>query len=134
MDRYRRHGKRRQRVNVRLPPDTRSPRKARDAVGLLLADVDQRVLQAAELCVDELVSNVNDHAHTSCDVLIDVRAGEVRIAVHDRCPDVPVPGHPDLNDLSGRGLLLVAAFADRWGYELDEDAGGKTVWCELGAR
>ncbi|QIB47791.1 ATP-binding protein [Streptomyces aureoverticillatus] len=35
------------------------------------------------------------------------------------------------DDESGRGLALVAAFADRWGTEVGPEP-RKTVWAELG--
>ncbi|MGW5276660.1 ATP-binding protein [Streptomyces sp. NPDC004044] len=39
------------------------------------------------------------------------------------------------NDLNGRrGLLLVAALTDRWGWYPSIDGPGKTVWAVLGVR
>jgi hypothetical protein len=35
----------------------------------------------------------------------------------------------DVHEISGRGLLIVDRFADRWGHEAA--VGGKTVWAEL---
>ncbi|MGW5864632.1 ATP-binding protein [Streptomyces sp. NPDC055239] len=48
----------------------------------------------------------------------------------DRLPRTPDPagGHAELE--SGRGLLLVAAYADRWGVE-EGPAPCKTVWAEI---
>ncbi|MGK5496941.1 ATP-binding protein [Streptomyces sp. URMC 125] len=48
----------------------------------------------------------------------------------------PVPAAPAPTDESGRGLLLVAALADRWGVCGREPgpAPGKTVWAELDLR
>ncbi|MCX4772781.1 ATP-binding protein [Streptomyces sp. NBC_01285] len=36
----------------------------------------------------------------------------------------------DVLDEGGRGLVLVAAVADKWGVEVRRDGGGKTVWFE----
>ncbi|WP_189327549.1 ATP-binding protein, partial [Streptomyces flaveus] len=40
---------------------------------------------------------------------------------------------PQPDDESGRGLLLIAALADRWGTEPYAPS-GKTVWAEVGSR
>ncbi|AZS86671.1 ATP-binding protein [Streptomyces griseoviridis] len=53
---------------------------------------------------------------------------EVTDARGDRIPRLPDP--VDARAESGRGLLLVAAYAERWG--VDRAPGpGKTVWAEL---
>ncbi|KND34703.1 ATP-binding protein [Streptomyces acidiscabies] len=53
----------------------------------------------------------------------------VRVEVHDSgdgtLPIVPVP-----REDGGRGLLLVATLADKWGAERRHP--GKVVWCEFG--
>lgn len=41
------------------------------------------------------------------------------------------PRIPEQADEGGRGLLLVAALADKWG--VDERDPGKVVWCEFAA-
>jgi anti-sigma regulatory factor (Ser/Thr protein kinase) len=52
----------------------------------------------------------------------------IRVEVHDSGGGVPaVPD--DEPDESGRGLLLVAALADKWG--VGERGPGKIVWCEF---
>ncbi len=53
---------------------------------------------------------------------------EVSDARGDRIPHIPNPAVTDGE--SGRGLLLVAAYADRWGVD-EAPAGCKTVWAEL---
>ncbi|WP_282693388.1 ATP-binding protein [Streptomyces sp. CC208A] len=63
-------------------------------------------------------------------------SGGIRVEVTDpRGERLPTPP-PDPEALppgteSGRGLLLVAALADRWGTE-PFPPGGKTVWAEIG--
>lgn len=57
----------------------------------------------------------------------------VRIAVTDTRGDrLPVPAPADAaHDRSGgRGLLLVAALADRWGCDPRCDGPGKTIWAQ----
>lgn len=53
---------------------------------------------------------------------------EVRDARGERAPDVPAEA-PDVDAESGRGLWIVAAFAQSWG--VDRRPVGKTVWAEL---
>jgi anti-sigma regulatory factor (Ser/Thr protein kinase) len=59
--------------------------------------------------------------------------GTLRIAVADargdRLPRIQAPA--GTGEESGRGLLLVAAYADRWGVTDGPGPGGKTVWAEL---
>ncbi|MFF3402526.1 ATP-binding protein [Streptomyces sp. NPDC002659] len=53
--------------------------------------------------------------------------GALRIEVHDSGGGLPAVREPD--EESGRGLLLVAALADKWG--VGERDPGKIVWCEF---
>jgi hypothetical protein len=54
----------------------------------------------------------------------------VRIEVHDSsCAPVPPACHRDAAAETGRGLMVVAALARRWGWE--PESSGKVVWCEL---
>ncbi|MEV0784620.1 ATP-binding protein [Streptomyces sp. NPDC050423] len=59
----------------------------------------------------------------------------LRIEVTDtrpeRLPPTSVVGPARADAVSGRGLLLVEAYADRWGYAV-RDAYTKTVWAEVG--
>ena len=50
-------------------------------------------------------------------------------------PEPPQPFAPDWEREDGRGLALVRACADVWGWQpLTRDGNrGKYVWCELGA-
>lgn len=44
----------------------------------------------------------------------------------------PEPAEPSLADESGRGLMLVDALAERWGWELPSSGRGKIVWALVG--
>ena len=41
---------------------------------------------------------------------------------------LPEPAEPGLADESGRGLMLVDALTERWGWELASSGRGKVVW------
>lgn len=84
----------------------------------------------AGLAVAELAANAVVHARTPFDVVV-TRAGAtgVRVAVLDDSPLPPLLGAAGETATSGRGLVLVAALAARWGAEVS--GRGKAVWCEL---
>ncbi|MGW2466527.1 ATP-binding protein [Streptomyces bauhiniae] len=86
------------------------------------------------LVVTELVSNAVRHARRASVRVIVERTAQrrVRIAVADLSRAQPVCRLPEVNEKEGRGLLLVAAMANRWGC--DERLWGKVVWAELEAR
>jgi anti-sigma regulatory factor (Ser/Thr protein kinase) len=57
---------------------------------------------------------------------------ELAILVSDGSPDLPQAQHPANDAESGRGLLMVEALSDSYGwYRLEGDAAGKVVWAEL---
>ncbi|GAB2968026.1 hypothetical protein GCM10023080_033540 [Streptomyces pseudoechinosporeus] len=56
----------------------------------------------------------------------------LRIEVSDQRGDrLPVVGAPGTESEGGRGLLLVAGLAARWGVDLQTDGPGKTIWAEV---
>ncbi|WP_110944826.1 ATP-binding protein [Streptomyces niger] len=93
----------------------------------------------AVLCVSELATNAVRHGVPPGRAFrlrlyqYGDDSGTVRIEVHDSGPGWPrtrsSPHGADAED--GRGLLLVAALADKWG--VDERNPGKVVWVTLGA-
>ncbi|MFF3895176.1 ATP-binding protein [Streptomyces sp. NPDC001812] len=96
------------------------------------------VTDRAEQIVAELAANAALHGRVQgrdfrLTLSHDPAAGVLRIAVTDArgdrlpSPVTAVVTPPD--DESGRGLLIVAALADRWGTE-PYPPGGKTVWAE----
>jgi anti-sigma regulatory factor (Ser/Thr protein kinase) len=58
------------------------------------------------------------------------RAGEVMFAVVDPSDEAPVPRQPDWAGESGRGLQIVGALSDVWGWSPIEGH-GKAVWAVL---
>ncbi|UNM11643.1 SpoIIE family protein phosphatase [Streptomyces formicae] len=93
------------------------------------------VVDDAVVLTSELVTNAVIHAGTSADVLC-LRTGEgVRVEVADRYPEREIPlqsggstfAHPDREN--GRGLLLCAALASRWGVDYTQTH--KQVWFQL---
>lgn len=83
----------------------------------------------ALLLVSELVVNAVSHASSTATVHLTLADGVLRVAVDDSSSVVPAPQVASPDDANGRGLMIVAALADRWGVE--STATGKTVWFEL---
>ncbi|MFF7378797.1 ATP-binding protein [Streptomyces massasporeus] len=92
--------------------------------------------EEARLVVAELASNAVLHGRVpGRDFRLTLRLDadrtlriEVTDARGDRIPRLPGPVAQDAE--GGRGLLIVAAYAHRWGV-VETAAHGKTVWAEL---
>ncbi len=93
------------------------------------------IVDDAVVLTSELVTNAVVHAGTTADVLCLRTDDGVRVEVGDRYPEREVPlqgtaqsfGSPDRE--GGRGLLLCAALAARWGVEYAPTH--KHVWFQL---
>ncbi|MFF3621347.1 ATP-binding protein [Streptomyces sp. NPDC002467] len=84
------------------------------------------------LCVSELATNALLHGVPSGrGYRLRMRRfeGAVRVEVHDSGGGRPRIEDRDTGAEGGRGLLLVAAVADRWGVGVRVP--GKVVWCEF---
>lgn len=92
----------------------------------------EELTDTAILLVTELVANAVKHTGSRVIRVIVTRPSKryVRIGVVDKARVLPEPAQPG-DDLlvSGRGLLLVEALAERWGSDLY--GWGKQVWAEV---
>ncbi|MET9778488.1 ATP-binding protein [Streptomyces sp. NPDC006367] len=123
-----------------IPNDPRAVTVCRRTLRLILTVHGLiRLVDVAELLATELVSNAV--RHTKGPAALRVRwsgSGVLRIGAWDADPTPPEPPQsfvPALEREGGRGLTLVRACADVWGWQpLTRDGNqGKYVWCELGA-
>jgi anti-sigma regulatory factor (Ser/Thr protein kinase) len=120
------------RYSETLPREKASATRARGLVAaVLLTWRLDNLIDDASLITAELVNNAVLHGRGSVILLgIERRSdGTVRIAVSDRSHDLPQMHHPNEDEYSGRGLLLVDALARRW--DTDQRRWGKVVWAEL---
>ncbi|MFN8028655.1 MAG: ATP-binding protein [Acidimicrobiia bacterium] len=114
----------------RFAPDARSVRDARAFVTDVLEqahDTDDVIMRAV-MIVSELAGNAVLHAATTYAVRIGRRGDTVRGEVADANGQLPRRASRP-RETGGRGLLIVAAAADRWGVR--REAGGKIVWFEI---
>ena len=81
------------------------------------------------MIVNELVSNAIDHARTSCEITVRHTKSIVRVLVADESPMPPRISPLDVNAARGRGLQMVKALANRWGWTTRQQ--GKTVWATV---
>ncbi|MEW1832212.1 ATP-binding protein [Streptomyces sp. NPDC088196] len=125
--------------SLSVPHDRRAVTVCRRTLRLVLtAHGLIRVVDTAELLATELVANAV--LHTKGPVMLRVRlaAGVLRVGAWDANPEPPEPPGQLENLLdaeAGRGLALVRACADHWGWQPLSRNGqrGKYVWCDLDA-
>lgn len=119
-------------AEITLAPRPNSPRLAREFVSVMCLNWNAMdFLEPGNLVVSELVTNAVTHAETDMRVDVCLSDDILTVAVHDDAPGEPVIQQPSRHSLGGRGLALVAAFAESWGVRRDRP--GKTVWCRLAA-
>ncbi|MFB7929308.1 ATP-binding protein [Streptomyces sp. NPDC056039] len=120
-----------------IPNDPRAVTVSRRTLRLILTVHGLiRLADTAELLATELVSNAVRHTKGPAALRVRWAAGVLRIGAWDADPEPPEPPRPleQLADMEeGRGLALVRACADLWGWQplTRHGTGGKYVWCDL---
>ncbi|MFL9654706.1 ATP-binding protein [Streptomyces sp. PB17] len=123
-----------------IPNDPRAVTVSRRTLRLILTMHGLiRLVDLAELLAAELIGNAV--LHTKGPAALRVRwspPGTLRIGAWDadpEPPDAPSRLAEVIDSESGRGLALVRACSDLWGWQPLSRFGnrGKYVWCELGA-
>ncbi|MGW2571238.1 ATP-binding protein [Streptomyces sp. NPDC001537] len=122
-----------------IPNDPRAVTICRRTVRLILTMHGLiRHVDTAELLATELTANAVLHTKGPAALRLRWRNGVLRIGAWDADPEPPEPPSnlADLVDAEqGRGLGLVRACADVWGWQPLTRNGnrGKYVWCEVAA-
>ena len=118
---------------VALDPAGLSAREARTFVrDLLLESHREEWLDAAQLAVSEVVTNVVLHARTTMTLHVRWGRHRLRIEVTDCSPAMLRPRRATRRSEHGRGLLLLDRLADDWGVTEHHDTHTcKTVWFEV---
>jgi Histidine kinase-like ATPase domain len=115
-----------------LPAETASVPRARRFVREVLtaAHHEPETIDAAELCVSELVTNAVLHARTEVQVGVEDLGAAIRLEVRDRSTVMPRRLVHSVRSATGRGMEMVSILARSWGVDLVDDQ-TKSVWCEL---
>ncbi|MFJ5997025.1 ATP-binding protein [Streptomyces sp. NPDC092370] len=88
---------------------------------------------SASLALTELVANVVRHTPDRRAAVLMLRRPDgrgLRVEVTDTCPRPPLSTAVDELAEDGRGVLIVDAVTDRWGWDPLPDRPGKAVWFE----
>jgi hypothetical protein len=108
----------------------------------------ERLAESAEIMTTELVTNAVLASTTPDQLRAAARSGNGLAVVHlrllsdgtrvvievwDSVPHTPVARKADVDDESGRGLMLVEALCTQWGCSPVPGWPGKVVWAELAA-
>jgi anti-sigma regulatory factor (Ser/Thr protein kinase) len=120
-----------------IPNDVRAVTVSRRTLRLILTMHGLiNLVDVAELLTTELISNSVRHTKGPAALRVRWAAGVLRIGAWDADPEPPeaprsLDQAAELED--GRGLALVRACADLWGWQPLSRHGsrGKYVWCEL---
>jgi anti-sigma regulatory factor (Ser/Thr protein kinase) len=123
--------------SLSIPHDPRAVTVCRRTLRLILTLHGLiRLADTAELLAAELIANAVLHTKGPATLRVRWSAGVLRIGAWDADPEPPEPPG-ELADLvdaeTGRGLALVRACADLWGWQPLSRNGsrGKYVWCDL---
>jgi anti-sigma regulatory factor (Ser/Thr protein kinase) len=106
-----------------------APRRARDEIRALAAELGEERTEDATLLVSELVTNaVKYGGEGPVEIVVDRDGGHARFTVRDHggpgpLPEIREPGAAG----GGHGLRLVDSISDRWGVE----HGSTIVWFEF---
>ncbi|MEU9404112.1 ATP-binding protein [Streptomyces sp. NPDC048281] len=113
--------------DVAFAPNPACSRQARRITRAFLGlwKVNGELAENIVLAVSELVTNAFEHGTGDVGLRVRYPGDELRIEVTDENP-TPAELHPSGDeDVSGRGLFIVAVLARKWGVSKD----GTTTWC-----
>lgn len=118
---------------VRHEPTSAAAVRHAIVADLTARGVDKDSIDEVVLVASELVGNAVRHSRPNSTGTIEVQwelsTSAVVVQVADSDEDAPVPRVPKPDEPSGRGLAIVAALAEDWGYQRDQQ--GKHVWARL---
>lgn len=117
--------------NWLMPRTAEAVPATRRDIGLLTALIFGDLNREIEAMAGELLANVIDHGDgETARVRVTATGCMLRVEVYDAGTGPLQQRRTDeLLDEHGRGLLIVAAFADRWGLERTEE--GTRAWFEV---
>ena len=102
--------------------------RARREVAAACRGLGRDTIATAQLLATELFTNALHHGAGDITMRVTRQRSELRIEVEDRSPDHPKVRPQKLDDVRGRGMMILEALALRWGVDPLPDDSGKTVW------
>ena len=119
-------------VRTMLSPHPTSVGAARRFVRdvLMSRQVADPVVDTVELLTSEVVTNAIIHGRSGPLLAVQVKERAVRVAVGDVSPELPVRRPGRVDDVSGRGVIIIDELASAWGVERERN-GSKRVWFEV---
>ncbi|MGK3199656.1 ATP-binding protein [Amycolatopsis sp. MEPSY49] len=115
-------------LTVPLPDDVTAPARARHEVrsAMLAAGLDEAQLDDVLLATSELVTNAFEHGECPRSLEFGYADGRLTLRVYDAGQLLPELRAPSPAEARSRGLVLVQALSEDWGFE--RCPGGKLVW------
>lgn len=104
-------------------------RHARRAVAEACRGMARDLVEIAQLLTSELVTNALQHGAGDISVEVTRSPRTLRVSVDDESDNQPRHTTAGVEQIRGRGLMLVEALSSRWGV-ISRDT-GKSVWFEL---
>jgi anti-sigma regulatory factor (Ser/Thr protein kinase) len=109
-------------------------RTAREFVRRCLTGLPAELIDSAELLASEVVTNGILHARTGLEMGVSRTAEEIAVVVRDANDATPQPRPAFAADelaQQGRGMAIIVALADDFGWRPLPDGPGKVVWFTL---
>ncbi|WP_326945696.1 MULTISPECIES: ATP-binding protein [unclassified Amycolatopsis] len=115
-------------LTVLLPSDVTAPALARREVRAAMAafGLDEAQLEDVLLATSELVTNAFEHGERPQRFQMEYADGHLTLRVYDTGRMLPELRAPSPAEARSRGLVLVQALSEDWGFE--RCPGGKYVW------
>ena len=98
--------------------------------GVVDPDPAWGVIDTLSVVTAELLGNAVQISSGPIALCLEAHRDRIHIGVQDDCPEPAVVRHPEQTELHGRGLALVAAFAEQWG-QTPFVSGKKWVWADV---
>lgn len=115
-------------LTVLLPDDVTAPARARHEIRSILLGfgLAEAQLDDVLLATSELVTNAFEHGECPQRMELSYFEGQLTLRVHDSGIRLPELRAPSPAEARSRGLVLVQALSEEWGFE--SCPGGKFVW------
>ncbi|MDT8910203.1 ATP-binding protein [Amycolatopsis sp. PS_44_ISF1] len=115
-------------VRLTLPDDVTAPAVARSMVRETLTDLGVSGVFRDDvlLATSELVTNAFEHGEPPKLMKLRFSENQLEVSVFDSGTELPQLKEPSPTEARSRGLQLVRALSQEWGYECCD--GGKHVW------